>query len=61
MSSTKGGYMEKEISIAEFAKELKERLNNNETIDCCKPELLRLADIISDKIGDEMITVNWVK
>lgn len=51
--------MEKEITITEFAKELKERLNAGKTVDCCKPELLRLADIISEKIGDEKIKVLW--
>ena len=52
--------MEKEIAIAEFAKELKKRLNDGKTVDCCKPELLRLADIITDKIGNEKIKVSWV-
>ena len=51
--------MEKEISISEFAAELKKRLNDGKTIDCCKPELLRLADIITDKIGQEKIKVMW--
>ncbi len=51
--------MEKQITIAEFAKELKLRLNNGKTVDCCKPELLNLADIISEKIGQEKILVTW--
>jgi hypothetical protein len=51
--------MEKEITITEFADELKKRLNNGKTVDCCKPELLRLADIISEKIGQEKIKVMW--
>ncbi len=51
--------MEKEITIAEFAQELKARLNNGKTVDCCKEELLRLADIITDKIGSEKIKVTW--
>ena len=51
--------MKKEITIAEFAKELKARLGNGQTIDCCKEELLNLADIITDKIGSEKITVTW--
>ncbi|MBI9096879.1 MAG: hypothetical protein JEY91_00305 [Spirochaetaceae bacterium] len=51
--------MEKEISISEFAAELKKRLNDGKTVDCCKPELLRLADIITDKIGQEKIKVMW--
>jgi len=51
--------MKKEITIAEFAKELKVRLNNGKTVDCCKEELLTLADIITDKIGSEKISVTW--
>lgn len=53
--------MKKEITISEFALELKDRLQKGETVDCCKEELLNLADIISEKIGDEKITVNWHK
>ena len=51
--------MEKEITIAEFADELKLRLNKGQTVDCCKEELLRLADIIKVKIGSEKILVTW--
>lgn len=51
--------MKKEITIAEFADELKVRLNKGKTVDCCKEELLTLADIIKEKIGGEKITVNW--
>ena len=47
------------ISISEFADELQERLMNNRTVDCCKNELLNLASIAKNKIGDEMIEVNW--
>ena len=51
--------MEKEITLAEFAKELKVRLENGKTVDCCKQELLLLADIITEKIGSEKIRVTW--
>lgn len=51
--------MEKEITITEFAKELKKRLNEGKTVDCCKPELIRLADICSKRIGQEKIKVMW--
>ncbi len=51
--------MKKEITIAQFADELKTRLGKGKTVDCCKEELLNLADIIKEKIGDEKITVNW--
>jgi hypothetical protein len=51
--------MKKEITIAEFADELKKRLKNGQTVDCCREELITLADIIKKKIGSEKITVNW--
>ena len=51
--------MKKDITIAEFASELKSRLLSGETVDCCKEELITLADIISEKIGNEKIAVNW--
>jgi hypothetical protein len=51
--------MEKEISLTEFAQELRTRLQEGKTVDCCKEELLRLADIISEKIGSEKILVTW--
>ena len=49
----------KEITIREFANELIERLNAGQTVDCCKDELINLAEIVKEKIGDEMIMVEW--
>jgi hypothetical protein len=51
--------MEKEITLAEFADELTVRLQKNKTVDCCKVELLRLAEILKDKLPQEKILVNW--
>jgi len=51
--------MEKEITLSEFADELKVRLQRRKTVDCCKVELLRLADILKSKIPEEKIVVNW--
>ena len=50
---------EKTITIREFADEMTRRLNKGQTIDCCKDELLNLAVIIKQKIGDEKIKVHW--
>lgn len=47
------------ITVAALADELKTRLNTNKSIECCKEELLNLADIAKDKIGQEMVEVNW--
>ena len=52
--------MEKEITLAEFSEELKVRLDAGKTVDCCKAELLRLADIIEAKIPEEKIRVTWI-
>ena len=51
--------MEKEITLAEFADELTTRLQKGKTVDCCKVELLRLADILKRKLPYEKILVNW--
>jgi hypothetical protein len=47
------------ITISELADELQERLINNKTVDCCKNELLNLVNIAKQKIGNEMVEVNW--
>jgi hypothetical protein len=51
--------MKKEITLAQFADELKTRLVDGKTVDCCKEELLSLADLLKAKIPNEKITVNW--
>jgi hypothetical protein len=51
--------MQKEISIKEFGKELKARIDAAKTIDCCKEEIKRLADIAAEAIGDRKILVTW--
>jgi hypothetical protein len=51
--------MKKEITLAEFADELMQRLERGKTVDCCKEELLRLAGILKKKIPREKILVNW--
>jgi len=50
---------EKVITIREFADELTRRLQHGQTVDCCRDELLNLAKIIREKIGDEKISVHW--
>lgn len=49
----------KKITVATLADELKLRLDKNQSIDCCKTELLNLAKLAKEKIGKEMIEVNW--
>ena len=49
----------KKITVAALADELKSRLNSNKSIDCCKEELINLANIAKDKIGNEIVEVNW--
>ena len=49
----------RQITVAEFADELLERLEKHKTVDCCREELMNLADLIKQKIPNEKITVNW--
>lgn len=51
--------MEKEITIAEFAAELMTRIDRAQTIDCCKEEIRRLANLAAQKMGQERILVQW--
>lgn len=50
---------EKEITVREFAEELTRRLEAGQTVDCCRKELLNLAALASEKMGSEMIRVDW--
>lgn len=47
------------ISLKVFADELESRLKAGKTIDCCREELIRLADIIRKKLPNETIEVEW--
>lgn len=51
--------MQKQITIREFASELRQRIDDAKTIDCCKDELKRLADMAEEHMGDKLIQVNW--
>lgn len=51
--------MEKTITLTEFADELTFRLKQGKTLDCCKDELLKLAEIVKEKLPGEQITVTW--
>ena len=49
----------KQITLAQFADELILRLKAGKTVNCCKEELLLLADILKERIPDQTILVNW--
>jgi hypothetical protein len=51
--------MKKKITVSQLAEEIKERLEKSKSIDCCKDELINLANLASNKIGHEMIEVTW--
>jgi len=53
--------MEKEITIKQLCDELKKRIEKEKTIDCCKDEIINLANIATEKIGHEKVTVQWVE
>ncbi|WP_168203308.1 hypothetical protein [Oceanispirochaeta crateris] len=50
---------EKRITVKEFADELTRRLKAGQTVDCCKKELLNLAAMAKERLGDEKILVDW--
>jgi len=50
----------KEITLKEFADELIARIEKDQSIDCCKDELKRLAKIVGEKLPEEKIMVDWV-
>lgn len=51
--------MKKKITVSQFADELVWRINEAKSIDCCKEELLNLAQLAKAKMGDELIEVTW--
>jgi len=51
--------MQKEITIREFADELKMRIDKDKGIDCCKDEIKRLAELAGQKMPEEKILVTW--
>jgi hypothetical protein len=51
--------MKKKITVSQFADELVQRIDDAKDIDCCKEELVNLANLAREKIGDEIIEVNW--
>jgi hypothetical protein len=51
--------MKKKITVSQFADELVQRIDAAKDIDCCKEELVNLANLAKDKMGNELIEVNW--
>ena len=51
--------MKKKIKISAFTEELIQRVKNSQEIECCKEEIVNLAKIAGEKIGDQLIEVNW--
>lgn len=51
--------MKREMSVSEFVDDLISRIDAAKTIDCCKEEIKRLAELAKQRIGDERIEVSW--
>lgn len=51
--------MKKTITIAQFADELVQRIEKAKTIDCCKEEIKKLAEMAKKEMGKRTIEVNW--
>ncbi|MCP4153910.1 MAG: hypothetical protein GY757_39655 [bacterium] len=51
--------MKKKITVSQFAIELTKRIEDAKTIDCCKEEMLNLAKLAAEHMGDKLIEVTW--
>ena len=51
--------MKQAVPIHKFVKELLERIDAAETIDCCKEEIRVFAEQAAAKMGDETIEIAW--
>ena len=49
----------KKITIRQFADDLVSRIEGEKTIDCCKDEIRKLARLAKERLGDELIEVDW--
>ena len=51
--------MKKAVPIRDFVNELLQRIDEHETIDCCKDEIRVFATLVKDRLGDETIEIDW--
>jgi len=51
--------MKKAVPIRDFVNELLQRIDNAQTIDCCKEEIRTFAVLVATKIPDETIEIEW--
>jgi len=51
--------MTKVIKVKDFADELMRRIEKNNSIDCCKEEIKKLANMSKKYMADVDIEVNW--
>lgn len=51
--------MRKEITINDFVDELISRIEEHKTIDCCVEEIKNFALMAKEKMGSDMIEVEW--
>ena len=51
--------MKRKVPVRQFLDELVKRIEDEETIDCCKEEIVQFAKIAREKMGDETIEIDW--
>ena len=51
--------MKKTITINEFCEELKMRIEDGKTLDCCAEEIVKLAEMAQKHMGDKQVEVSW--
>lgn len=47
------------VTVKDFVQELLERIDEADTIDCCKEEIKKFALLAMDKMPNETIEIAW--
>lgn len=51
--------MQKDVTMSQFADDLIQRIDKHKTIDCCKEEIKKLAQMAKEHMKDKTISVDW--
>ena len=51
--------MKKTITVREFVADLIDRIDKDKGIDCCRDEIKKFAKMAQERMGDELIEVEW--
>jgi hypothetical protein len=51
--------MKKQVTVREFVADLIQRIDQDKGIDCCREEIKTFARMAEERMGDELIEVEW--